>query len=115
MTVDEKKALAQTVLEAGSACKEFKETAQNYLNAIGTDGEKAAAAIMVAEAKEDINSIDDTIAFLSTDLAKQFFGEDGAVLKLQQAKEHKANGGIYCDCPGCTAAKAVMDAEAEIC
>ncbi len=101
--------MAQAVIDAPSACPEFKEAAQNYLDAIGTDGEKKAAEILVAEAKEDISPIDGTIAFFATDMAKEIFGEEVAAQKLAHAKEIKAQGAIYCDCPGCVAAKAIID------
>ncbi len=104
-----KKELAQAVLDAVSACPEFKEAAQKYLDSIGTENEAEAGKILVAEAEEDICTIDNTIEFMATDLAKQIFGEEVAKEKHEHAKEVKANGGVYCDCPGCTAAKAIID------
>ena len=104
-----KKELAQAVLDAPSACAEFKEAAQNYINAIGTENENSAWDNLVAEAKEDISTIDNTIAFFESDMAKQIFGEEIAAQKLAHAKEIKANGAIYCDCPGCTAALAIIN------
>ncbi len=114
MNTDEKRALATAAIEAGSSCAEFKAAAQNYLDAIGTNGEKAAAAALIAEAKEDINEIDDTIAFLKSEMAVKIFGAAIAPVKLAEAEAHKANGGIYCDCPGCAAAEAIINAEAEL-
>lgn len=114
MTIEEKKALAQAAIDAGSSCAEFKAAAQNYIDALGTSGEKAAAAALVAEAKEDINLIDDTIAFLKSEMAVKIFGAELAPVKLAEAEAHKANGGIYCDCPGCAAAEAIINAEAEL-
>ena len=103
------KAMAQAVLDAPSACPEFKEAAQKYIDAIGTDAEKDAAAALVAEAKEDISPIDGTIAFFATDMAKDIFGADLAAQKLAHAKEIKEQGDIYCDCPGCTAAFEIIN------
>ncbi|MBQ8981517.1 MAG: molecular chaperone Hsp90, partial [Eubacterium sp.] len=88
------KAMAQAVLDAPSACPEFKEAAQKYIDAIGTDAEKDAAAALVAEAKEDISPIDGTIAFFATDMAKDIFGADLAAQKLAHAKEIKEQGAI---------------------
>ncbi len=105
------KAMAQAVLDATSACPEFKEAAQKYLDAIGTSDEKKAGEILIAEAKEDISPIDGTIAFFATDMAKDIFGADVAAQKLAHAKEIKANGAIYCDCPGCTAALEIINNE----
>ena len=104
-----KKELANAVLEAVSACPEFKEAAQAYLDSIGTEKEAQAGKNLVAEAEEDICSIDNTIEFMQTDLAKQIFGAELANEKYEHAKEVKANGGAYCDCPGCLAAKAIID------
>ena len=103
------KELAQAVLDAQSACSEFKESAQKFIDSIGTEKEKEAGEILLAEAKEDICFIDGTIAFFESDMAKQIFGEVGAKEKLAAAKEAKANGAVYCNCPGCTAAKNIID------
>ena len=104
-----KKELANAVLDAVSACPEFKEAAQKYLDSIGTGNEAEAGKNLVSEAEEDICTIDNTIEFMASDLAAQIFGADVAKEKFEHAKEVKANGGIYCDCPGCTAAKAIID------
>ena len=103
------KELAQAVLDAASACAEFKEAAQNYIDSIGTDNEKKAEETLIAEAKDDICTIDNTIGFFESDMAKQIFGEEAANEKLTQAKEAKANGAFYCNCPGCTAALAIIE------
>ncbi|MBQ9516637.1 MAG: molecular chaperone Hsp90 [Eubacterium sp.] len=102
------KELAQAVLDAVSACPEFKQAAQNYIDTIGTDKEAEAGKILIAEAEEDIASIDNTIAFFQSDMAAQIFGADIAAEKLAHAQQIKADGAIYCDCPGCTAALAII-------
>ena len=101
--------MINAILEAPSACKELKAAAQAYLDAVGTDGEKAAAKALVAECEEDITGIDDVIEFFLSDMAKKIFGEDIAAQKLEHMKEIKAEGAAFCDCPGCSAAKAVID------
>ena len=111
MDIQKKKELIQAVLDAPSACAEFKAAAEAAMKALGTDGEDAAFVALVAEAREDICTIDDVLGFFASDRAKQFFGEEGAAAKLAHAQERKAAGELYCDCPGCTAAKALMDAE----
>lgn len=104
------KELAQAVLDAPSACKDFKEIAAKYIDSIGTPDEAKYAEYLVKEAKEDINTIDDTVAFLSSEMAPKVFGsEEVAKEKLKNALEAKANGAQYCDCPGCVAAKAIID------
>ena len=99
--------LANNVITAASACPEFKAAAQNFINS-PDDGKWAA---LVAEAKEDINTIDDTIEFFKSDLAKKLFSEDVACEKLNAALEAKAQGAVYCNCPGCAAAEAILKAE----
>jgi hypothetical protein len=47
-------------------------------------------------------------------MAVKIFGAAIAPVKLAEAEAHKANGGIYCDCPGCAAAEAIINAEAEL-
>jgi len=103
------KELANAVLEAVSACPEFKAAAQAYLDAAGTENEAAAGKALVAEAEEDISPIDGTVAFFETDMAKEIFGAEVAAQKLAHAKEIQAQGAQYCDCPGCLAAKAIID------
>jgi hypothetical protein len=105
----DKKDLAQAVIEAQSACPEFKEAAKNYIDAIGTEREAEAGKILLAEAQEDINSIDDTIAFFESEMAAKIFGAAIAAEKLASAKQAKANGAKYCNCPGCAAAEAIID------
>lgn len=102
--------LAQAVLDAFSACPEFKEAAQAYLDAIGTKKEAAAAADLIAEAKADIIPIERAIAFLESDKATQIFGEAVAAEKLTEVAAAKEAGAVYCNCPGCRAAKAIIDA-----
>ncbi len=112
MTAEMKNELVQAVLDAPSACPEFKECAKAYLEASDSD-KSEKAKILIAEAKEDINPIDGTIEFFASDMGKSFFGDEVAAQKLAHAKEIKAQGALYCDCPGCTAAKALIDNEEE--
>ncbi len=100
--------LAKAVIEASSACKEFKAAAQAYLDAAETENADTAWSALVAEAKEDICTIDNTIGFMESDMAKQIFGAELAEQKLAAAKEAKANGAVYCNCPGCAAAEAIL-------
>lgn len=91
--------LTEDLLAAPSACAEVKETAQNYLDAIGGENEAAAAKTFVAELEEDIMPIDGLIAFAESDMGAKVFGEEGAKNILIHAKEIKSNGAKYCDCP----------------
>ena len=70
--------LTEDLLAAPSACAEVKETAQNYLDAIGGENEAAAAKTFVAELEEDIMPIDGLIAFAESDMGAKVVGEEGA-------------------------------------
>ena len=109
MNKELKTKLANAVLEAPSACPEFKAAAEKLLAAIGTDEEVSAGLALVAEAEEDIVPIDGCIAFMQSDKAKELFGAEGAAAAEAHMKDIKAQGAQYCDCPGCTAAAAIID------
>lgn len=108
-TVELKKEIANEVIGAMSSCAEFKAAAENYLKAVGTDGETEAAEALIAEAKDDINDIEGTISFFGSETAQGMFGAVKAAEILNHMKEVKANGGRYCDCPGCKAALRVIE------
>ncbi len=114
MNREDKLALSTQAIAASSSCKEFKEAAQNYIDALDTENEAQAAKALVAEAEEDINTIDDTIAFLGSDFAAELLGAERAAQMLEHSMQLKADGAIYCDCPGCVAAKEIINLKAEI-
>ena len=85
------------VLAAPSCCPELKDAAQKYLAVLDTADEKAAGKILIAELEEDVQSIDDTLAFFcSANMA-------------ETARKVKATGAKICFCPACTAGKAILD------
>ena len=81
--------LTADLLAAPSACKEIKEAAQNYLDAVGKEGEAEAAKAYVAELEADIMPIDGLIAFAESDMGAKVFGADGVKNVLIHAKERK--------------------------
>ena len=105
--------LTEDLLAAPSACAEIKETAQAYLDAVGTDKEAAAAKTFVAELEEDIMPIDGLIAFAESDMGAKVFGE-GVANILAHAKDRKAAGEKYCDCPACAACEALLNQKNQI-
>lgn len=106
--------LTADLLAAPSACKEIKEAAQNYLDAVGKEGEAEAAKAYVAELEADIMPIDGLIAFAGSEAGVGVFGAELAKNILAHAKEIKAAGAAYCDCPACAACKAILDKKAEL-
>lgn len=100
----------KTIIAAPSCCPEAKAACQAYLDAAGTDGEKAAQDRMIAELKEDVTSIDGLIALTGSDMGKQFFGEARAKMMNEAAVKAKETGVKYCICDACTAGGAILDA-----
>lgn len=108
------KELTEKLMAAPSACKEIKAAAQNYLDAVGTEKEGTAADAYVAELEADIMPIDGLIAFAESDMGAKVFGEESAKNILIHAKDRKAAGEKYCDCPACAACEALLKRKEEI-
>ena len=106
--------LTADLLAAPSACKEVKEAAQNYLDSVGNENEAEAAKAYVTELEADIMPIDGLISFAESDMGAKVFGADGAKNILAHAKDIKAAGAKYCDCPACAACEALLDKKGEI-
>lgn len=98
------------MISAFSCCAELKAAGQNWLNAVGTDNEPAARKALLTEIDEDIIPIDGLIAFAGSEKAVQIFGEKGAEDMLAHAKDIKAQGALYCDCPACSCALEIKNA-----
>lgn len=106
--------LTEDLLAAPSACKEIKDAAQNYLNAVGTEKESELSKAYVDELEADIMPIDGLIAFAESDMGAKVFGEEGAKNILIHAKDRKAAGEKYCDCSACAACEALLNKKSEI-
>ena len=97
------------LMNAASCSKEAKASAQTWLDAVGTENEAAATKTYIAELEADIMPIDGLIAFAESDAGAQVFGADVAKNVAAHAKEIKAAGAKYCDCPACAAAEAILE------
>ena len=102
--------LVQALLDAPTSNETVKEFAQSWINAEGTPKQEELTKQLVSVAEQNIALIDETIGFAGSELATQILGEEGA----QHAKDIKAEGAEFCDCPGCVAAKNIIDLKAEI-
>lgn len=105
---------AQELINSHTCCAEAKAAAQNWLDALGTDQETAASQSLIAELTEDIMPIDQLIAFAGSEAGAQVFGAKKAVQVEAHAREIKAAGAIYCDCPACAAAEAILAKKDEL-
>ena len=106
--------LVQALLDAPTSNETVKEFAQSWINAEDTPKQEELTKQLVSVAEQNIALIDETIGFAGSELATQILGEEGAANLLQHAKEIKAEGAEFCDCPGCVAAKNIIDLKAEI-
>ena len=106
--------LVQALLDAPQSNPTVKEFAQSWLDAESTEKQAELTKQLVSVAEQNIALIDETIGFAGSELAVQILGEEGAANLLQHAKDIKAQGAEFCDCPSCTAAKNIIDLKAEI-
>lgn len=58
--------------------------------------------------------IDGLIAFADSDMGAKVFGAETAKQVAAHAKDSKAKGAKYCDCPACAACAAILALKSEI-
>lgn len=102
------------LIAAPSCSAEAKAAAEKWLAAVGTAEEKEATKAYLAELEADIMPIDGLIGFAGSEAGVGVFGAEMAKNILAHAKEIKAAGAAYCDCPACSAVKAILDKKAEM-
>lgn len=91
------------LMDAVSCSSEAKAAAQVWLDAVGTDREAAETAKYIAELEADIVTVDGLISFAQSEAGASVFGADNAKNIAAHAREIKAAGAKYCDCPACAA------------
>ena len=114
MTHTQLSQLVQALLDAPTSNETVKKFAQSWINAEGTPKQEELTKQLVSVAEQNIALIDETIDFAGSERATQILGEEGAANLLQHAKDIKAKGAEFCDCPGCVAAKNIIDLKAKI-
>jgi len=107
-------AKTRQLIEAATCSSETKEAALRWLEAIGTDGEKAETEKYIKELEEDIMPIQQLIDFAGSDRGREYFGADAAAGIAAHAEEIKASGGKFCDCPACSIVKEILDCKDEM-
>ena len=95
------KGKTQELLQSQTCCAEGKAAAKAWLEAIGTEQEAAETERYLNELKADIMPIDNLIGFAGSEQGAAYFGADTAAGIVAHAKEIKAAGAQYCDCPAC--------------
>lgn len=101
--------VVKAMIAAPSCCQDLKTAGQNYLNAIGTEQGKATAQALLEEIKADVCTLDHTIPFFESERAAQIFGPERAKSMAAHARELKASGAKWCDCPACAAGVKILD------
>ena len=97
------------LMDAASCSSEAKAAAQVWLDAVGTDREAAETAKYSAELEADIVTVDGLISFAQSEAGASVFGADNAKNIAAHAREIKAAGAKYCDCPACAAVEAILE------
>lgn len=97
------------LMDAASCSSEAKAAAQVWLDAVGTDREVAETAKYIAELEADIVTVDGLISFAQSEAGASVFGADNAKNIAAHAREIKAAGAKYCDCPACAAVEAILE------
>lgn len=98
----------QELINAPTCSKETKAAAQAWLDAVGTDKEASETEAYIRELEADIMPLDNLIAFSESDDGARVFGADKAKQVAAHAKELKAAGKTYCDCPACAIAAEIL-------
>ena len=100
------------LIAAATCSSETREAAQAWLDAVGTEGEAAETKKYIEELEADIMPIDNLIGFAESD-GSQVFGA-AAPNVAAHAKEIKAAGAKFCDCPACAAVEAILEKKEQI-
>lgn len=102
------------LMNAHTCSSETKAAAQAWLDSLGTENEASGTAAYIKELEADIMPIDTLIGFAESDAGAQVFGADASKNVAAHAKEIKAAGAVYCDCPACIAAASILGKKNEL-
>ena len=104
---------SKELIQAPSCSQEAKDAAKAWLDAVGTDREEEETKKYFAELEEDIVTVDGLIAFAESEAGAKVFG-DKAPGVAEHARQIKAEGAKYCDCPACAAVEAILAKKEEL-
>ena len=102
------------LIKAPTCCKELKESAQRWLDAVGTASEKEQTEKYISELEADIMPIDNLIAFAQSENGSAYFGREKAAQVADHALEVKAAGARFCDCPACIIVGEILSRKEEL-
>ncbi len=101
--------IVTSMIAAPSCCQELKSAGRNYLNAVGTDAEKTAAAALLQQLESDVQTLDQTIPLLESELGAKLFGAERARTMAEQARTARADGAKWCTCPACSEGSKLLE------
>lgn len=104
----------QELISAPTCSSETKTAAQAWMDAVGTDREADETKAYIAELEADIMPIDTLIGFAESAAGAEVFGADAAKGVAAHAKEIKAAGAQYCDCPACAVVAEILEKKDQI-
>ena len=105
MTKNEIIEKVKELIAAPSCCAEVKAAAEIYL----AHQNKDTAAELIKALEANVNLIDETIEFASSDMGKKVFGAEQAANMVKRGNEFKAKGEKYCFCPACQAGSKIYE------
>lgn len=98
----------QELINAPTCSSETKAAAQAWLSALGTESEASETQKYIEELEADIMPIDNLIQFAESDAGTGVFGTNAPNVAAH-AREIKAAGAKYCDCPACAAVEVILE------
>lgn len=107
-------AKSKELMAAVSCSQEAKDAAQAWLDALGTPQEAEETKKYIQELEADVLPIDACIAFTQSEAGIQLFGPEQAKAMAAHAREVKASGAKFCDCPACTPGQAILEKKAAL-
>ena len=101
------------LMNSASCCAEAKAAAKAWLEAAGTDREAEATRQYLKELEADIVTAEGLEAFAESEAGIKVFGDKAGQIAAH-AREIRAAGAKYCDCPACTAVAAILENKDEM-
>ena len=97
------------LIQAPTCSAEARKAAEQWLALVGTEREAEETKAYLAELEEDIVTVDGLITFAESEAGAAVFGADHAKEVAAHARELKAAGAAYCDCPACASVEAILE------
>lgn len=104
---------SRELIHAATCSAEAKAAAQAWLDAAGTDSEAEETRRYIAELEADIVTAEGLEAFAESEAGAKVFGAEAKNVAAH-AREIRAAGARYCDCPACTAVAAILEKKDEL-